>query len=115
MEEKKEIHRNCCQKTLAACRGDRIDEDTAYLLGSYFGSGMHRGEVCGALVGALMAIGLKFGNDQDKLKLSDGVINEFENKFGSILCRDQKGKEGGAPCPVLIETAIEMVHNIMGE
>ena len=114
MNETNGIHRNCCQKTLAACRGDRIDETTAYHLGSYFGSGMHRGEVCGALVGALLALGLKFGDDQSKLKLSDKVIEEFENRFGSILCRDLKGK-GMVPCPVLIEAAIEMANRYMEE
>ena len=42
-----------------------IDRQTALRIASLFGSGMFEGASCGAVVGALMAIGLKYGQGDD--------------------------------------------------
>lgn len=61
---------HCSQAVLAAFSEEcGISEEQAFKLGSCFGSGMRKGEVCGACTGALMALGLLYGQshigDQD--------------------------------------------------
>ncbi|MCQ2595593.1 MAG: C-GCAxxG-C-C family protein [Treponemataceae bacterium] len=41
-----------------------ITEEQAIKLGSYFGTGMRKGEVCGAVTGALMVLGLLYGHNK---------------------------------------------------
>ena len=62
-----------------------------------FGGGMARqGNVCGAVTGGIMVLGLKFGrgenDERDKTDLSYSKIREFMDRFsakhGSCLCRD---------------------------
>ena len=61
---------HCSQAVFAAFAQELgITEEQALKIGACFGSGMRKGEVCGACTGALMALGLKFGqsneNDMD--------------------------------------------------
>lgn len=64
-----------------------------------FGGGIgRRGSLCGALTGAVMAIGLKHGTDGTVLKekeeayrLAIKVYNRFVREFGSTLCRELIG------------------------
>jgi C_GCAxxG_C_C family probable redox protein len=61
-----------------------------------FGGGMGRcGNVCGALTGAIMAVGLKYGSNQiDNQKKLDAyaktqtLFKQFEKQHGSVYCRD---------------------------
>ena len=89
---------NCSQAVFCAhCEELGISFETGLKLSSSFGGGMGRlREVCGALSGLFMLIGLKNGyitpND-DSLKAEHyAKIQEmagfFEAEFGSILCRD---------------------------
>ena len=49
---------HCSQSVLAAFAEEcGITEEHALKLGSCFGSGMRKGEVCGAVTGALMVLG----------------------------------------------------------
>ena len=60
---------------------------------------MWEGETCGAVVGAIMAIGLKYGQgdtvDPDKknamLAKSAAFRAEFAEKYGSCLCKEVLG------------------------
>ncbi|MCC8166210.1 MAG: C-GCAxxG-C-C family protein [Planctomycetes bacterium] len=53
---------NCCQAVVAARAGEfGVPDETALAMGAAFGGGMRRGEVCGAVVGGLMLLGLKYG------------------------------------------------------
>lgn len=61
-----------------------------------FGGGMRQAEVCGAVTGALMVIGMKYGNweafdTKAKTKCYEKTVEfekEFQNIEGSIICRD---------------------------
>ncbi|MEM3579430.1 MAG: C-GCAxxG-C-C family protein [Candidatus Bathyarchaeia archaeon] len=63
-----------------------------------FGAGMGRtGFVCGALTGAVMAIGLKYGRDTPPDEIENyercvvkiqQLFKDFKETFGSIFCRD---------------------------
>ncbi len=71
-----------------------VDRDTCLKITSVFGGGINRtGNVCGAVTGAMMAIGLKIGEVQTKNPLgSHGVADEFIKKFkdrnATIICRE---------------------------
>ncbi|UCH77787.1 MAG: C_GCAxxG_C_C family protein [Candidatus Coatesbacteria bacterium] len=65
-----------------------------------FGGGMaRRGEVCGALTGALLALGAVRGRDdssdheakEQAYRLAAQVVEAFRHAFGEILCRELIG------------------------
>ena len=71
-----------------------VDYDTCMKITSAFGGGIAQtGNVCGALTGALMALGLKYGgtkregNEKAK-KVAGNLLNEFKSLNGSIMCRE---------------------------
>lgn len=76
-----------------------LDEKEAIKLSSAFGGGMWNGETCGCVVGALMAIGYKYGNDAPnqpdakELMMAKKVVFEtkFKEKFNSLICKEILG------------------------
>jgi C_GCAxxG_C_C family probable redox protein len=94
----------CAQAVLVAYAGDfGLEERLALRLATGFGSGMGRMcEVCGALAGAFMVIGLKHGKEktdgtrygtetETTYRLVADVANKFKEKNGSIYCRELIG------------------------
>ena len=89
---------NCSQAVfLAFADIFELDERIARQISAPFGGGMGRlGEVCGALSGAFMTVGLKYPVDLpgDKMAKAENykavqrVAAPFREKFGSIICRD---------------------------
>ena len=71
-----------------------------------FGAGIaRRGEACGALAGAAMALGLRFGREDPADRLTkdalyakmDSVMRAFEKEFGSVRCIDLTGVDMSTP------------------
>jgi len=89
---------NCSQSVLSVFAEDfGLTKDTCLRLASPFGSGIARlQETCGAITGALMAIGLKYGKGEhdeevakaQAYKLSQELIAKFKEQHGSICCRN---------------------------
>lgn len=92
---------NCAQSVIAAFCGDMgLDESAALKLACGFGAGMGRKqEVCGAVTGGIMAVGLNYGNvrgeDQNAKEKTYAstreLMNRFGQKHGSYLCRELLG------------------------
>ena len=92
---------NCSQAVFAAfCDETGLDFETALKLSSSFGGGMGRlREVCGAVSGIFMVIGLKYGytdpSDKalksDHYKLIRSLADQFKEKNNSIICRELTG------------------------
>lgn len=88
---------NCAQAVLYAfCGKLHFDKDTALRLASGFGAGMaRRQEVCGALAGGIIALGLKHGRgegeDGARVDVTYRKVRElmtrFEAEHGSCICR----------------------------
>jgi C_GCAxxG_C_C family probable redox protein len=86
---------SCSMAVLGAfCEQFGLDKNLAYKVSSGFGGGMHLDQTCGAVTGAFMVIGLKFGRTraddiEAKMKVAK-MTNEFAKKFrarhGSIGC-----------------------------
>jgi C_GCAxxG_C_C family probable redox protein len=87
----------CCAQAVAASFSEElgVSRKTAAKMASPFGAGMSRtGSVCGAVTGALLAIGMKHGgskpSETDAKKnayaISNGFLKKFEDKYGSTIC-----------------------------
>ncbi len=94
----------CAQAVLASYAGEfGLEERLALKLATGFGSGMGRMcEVCGALTGAFMVIGLKYGKEntdgtrygsetETTYRLVAEVAAKFKRRNGSIYCRELIG------------------------
>ena len=91
---------NCSQSVFTTFATEMgIDEKLALRLGTNFGGGERKGEVCGAVAGALMVLGLRCGHcdseDLEGKSRAYGIAEEFMNRFisknGSVICRDLLG------------------------
>ena len=99
---------NCAQAVFCVhCEELGIDIETGAKLASAFGGGMGRmREVCGALSGLFMLLGLKHGysnpkDNEAKKELYTKVqelAGEFKNEFGSIICKELLGMKPDSPC-----------------
>lgn len=89
---------NCSQSVLFAL-GDllNVNENEILNVARGFGAGMGRKEeVCGAVTGGIMALGLYIGNsDKDENSKREGTyaqvqkfMNEFSGIFQSYICRE---------------------------
>lgn len=83
----------CSQAVFAAFSNELgLDESEALKIGACFGSGMRKGEVCGACTGALMALGLRYGESKEKSdEVCERFLDEFKKENGSYMCRDLLG------------------------
>lgn len=106
---------NCCQSVLEiSSERFGMDGETAYRLGAFFGGGMRKGEVCGAATGALMALGLAYGDENNRsCRKSLEFFKAFEERFGSLLCKEIIGQDGlkkKEMCPLIIEFCAEYLE-----
>lgn len=120
----------CSQAVFAAFSEKyNLSKEQALKIGACFGSGMRKGEVCGACTGALMVLGLKYGeNKQKSNEVCEKFLDEFKNENGSIICRDLLGCDIGTEegvkyakennlfkdlCPKMVESAAKIVNEII--
>lgn len=91
---------NCSQSVLAAfCESYELDRNTALKAACGLGGGCRSGEICGAVSGAVITIGLKHGFNQpgdtetkaNCYAKTEEFLNAFKTKNGSILCRELLG------------------------
>ncbi len=89
---------NCAQSVLhAVANKEMVNEDILLKVATGFGGGMARQqEVCGALTGGIMALGLKYGRGADEspektrntYEKTQGLFSEFKEHFSAVTCRD---------------------------
>lgn len=82
------------------CRKLGIENELVPRIATMFGGGMARtGEVCGAVVGGLMCIGIKHGreepaqSDAEGYALTQQFLRRFRDEMGSIQCRELTGMD----------------------
>ena len=127
---------NCAQSVLGAfCESEGLDMETAMKLTTGFGGGVRCGEICGAVSGAVMIIGLKYGVYGDKAMeqnvrcraMSFEFIKAFKEANSSILCRELLGVDIRSPedhnseqakeshqkvCPELVASSVQILETM---
>ena len=129
---------NCCQSVLAAFSDlTGLSEKDSLAIGGGFGSGAGTGELCGAVSGAIMAIGLMTPVDPEdpvaSKKRTVGIAKElqkrFSQRFGALRCRDLlKNRQGDADgsaaaqamgltahCEIMVVAAVEILEELLAE
>jgi C_GCAxxG_C_C family probable redox protein len=128
---------NCAQAVFSAFAPSLgLDDETALRLASPFGGGIsRRGEICGAVSGALMALGLAHGSStpegkEEIYQLGQEFLQRFEAGHRSILCRQLLGADISTPegharardagvfqsvCPFVVREAAQIVHEMLAE
>ena len=131
---------SCSQSLLVSRAGQfGLSTENALKVSAAFGGGLGRqGEVCGAVSGALMVIGLAHGQTTPQQKeakehtyqLTRRFIAEFTRRTGALHCRDLLGCQIGTPeglqlaqeqslfktvCPHLVAEASQILDEILDE
>jgi C_GCAxxG_C_C family probable redox protein len=132
---------NCSQSVLASFAEDfGLDQDLAVSLATGFGAGIGKSsQVCGAVSGACMVIGLKYGskpstenNFQDRKEKTYMVVSDFLEKFKernrSTNCKELIGYDLQDPiqyaeakrlglfstlCTTYVRDAVEITEEIL--
>lgn len=114
-----------------------LDESMSLKIAAGLGGGMFSGDSCGAVVAAVIAIGLKYGYyEKSDLEVSKDLCTaktlqfrrEFSEKFGSCMCKELLGCDISIPeekekafssgkllefCPCLVKEAISILDEIL--
>lgn len=128
---------NCSQAVFATFAPEfGVTEELALKIATQFGGGARCGQMCGAVSGALMVLGLKYGHyhsiDNDEKAKAYALTVEFNKRFcelnKSIVCKELLGYDLSIPdqmkkirqdnlfstiCPKLIADATEIVEEII--
>ena len=129
---------SCSQAVLSAyAEAFGLDGEMALRVAGAFGGGMARtGQTCGAVSGALMVIGLRFGAVTARDKASkerayaagQELMAEFTNRNGSLLCKELLGCDLGTAegrqlaheqrltatrCPQFVEDAAGILEELL--
>jgi C_GCAxxG_C_C family probable redox protein len=128
---------NCSQAVFSAYAEHLgLDEKAALKIAAGFGGGMGRmAETCGAVTGALMALGLKYGAttpDRQAKEMTYERVRQFAARFkarhGSLTCRDLLGCDMGtvegleiarqqglltSSCPQFVRSAAEILEELL--
>ncbi len=129
---------NCSQAILSSFSEQfGLDEEPALKIATGFGGGMHINGTCGAVTGAFMVLGLKYGNieqnkDAKEKRYRKVVLfaHHFIKNNGSVNCHELLGcdittKEGvlkarekglfSSICPKLVRDAAEILEEMLAD
>lgn len=86
---------NCAQAVACTyCDAAGMDEAAMRNVTNAFGVGMGNMEgTCGALVGAGVVLGLRYGDRAKAMKAMKRIMNRFQHRNGSTVCKMLKGTE----------------------
>lgn len=128
---------NCSQAVFTTFATEMgIDEEVALKIATQFGGGARKGEMCGAVSGALMVLGLKYGHcHSDDIEekgrayqIAEDFMDRFISEKGTVVCRELLGYDVSKKeemskikelelfrtiCPELIRCAAEIVEQMI--
>ncbi len=131
---------NCSQAVFSVYAEELgLDKETALKISGTFGGGISRtGQTCGAVTGAIMALGLKFGatdaadktTKEQAYSRAQEFARRFEARNEAITCKELLGCDISTPdghkmakelglygkiCPKLVKDAAEIVEELLAE
>ncbi len=129
---------SCSQSVFSVFAEDLgLDKEASLKVSSAFGGGIAgMGRTCGAVIGALMALGLKYGSadasqeheEKEIYKYADEFLSRIKSKSGTVTCKEILGVDLGRPdglktarekglfeknCPPFIQLSIEIADEII--
>jgi C_GCAxxG_C_C family probable redox protein len=128
---------NCSQAILETYAPEMgLSLENARKVAAAFAGGMGMGTECGAITGAFMVIGMKYGKTKDKDAGADHetfsrvakFVAEFRKAHGEITCSELLGTDMGTPegvkaaeakglfttaCPRFVETSAKILEKIL--
>lgn len=122
---------NCAQAILAVYGEEfGLDREHAFKIGAPFGGGIaNTGDICGAVTGALMVLGLRYGETKSSgwfktaklYRTSRTFMKRFADAGGSIKCVEIKdrltGEHGsvkrGVHCTNVVENATRILEELL--
>lgn len=128
-----------CSQAVLSSYSDlfNLNRNTALKISQPFGGGIaHQGGICGAVSGAFLVIGLKYGRieaeDLEAREKTYEKVLEFIDRFkgvnGSTICKELLGYDMSTPegfqqaeeaglfetlCPKLIQSSMEILEKIL--
>lgn len=127
-----------CSQAIAGIYGPDfgLSREQAMKLAAGFAGGMRLGETCGAVTGAFMVLGLRFGGDDcDKRDGRDAVyralgqfVEKFEQRNRVVVCKELLGCDISTPagaqkatreglfrniCPNLVKDAAQILEEML--
>jgi C_GCAxxG_C_C family probable redox protein len=129
----------CSQAVLSVYAGQfGLDDATASKIAAGFGGGMGlMAETCGAVTGAFMVLGLRYGGAAPDREAKDAVyaqigelVEQFKARHGSLTCKNLLGCDIGTPegyrlarqknlfgttCPTFVRDAVAILEEMLAE
>ena len=128
-----------CSQAILSTYGSKfnLDRNLALKLASPFGAGMGSlGNTCGAVTGAFMVLGLKYGNSkvgeikkkEKAYEVTKEFVKRFESRNGTIKCKDLLNCDISTPegrnmaiedklfieiCPKLVRDSAEILEELL--
>jgi C_GCAxxG_C_C family probable redox protein len=119
----------CAQAVLGAfCEEYGLPQETALKIACGLNSGARCAEICGAVSGAVLVIGLKYGDSKKECNLrTEEFIRRFKEKNGDVVCRNLLGCDITTPdgrakaarenlfktlCPGFVASAAEILCDL---
>jgi len=128
-----------CSQSVFMAYAEQLDVDRqiAARVASPFGAGIaYMGTTCGAVTGALMVLGVRYGHDDPEdeeakervLEKAQAFLSEFESLHGSLRCRELLGRDVSTDegldmarqenlfetrCPRFVEDAARLLGEIL--
>lgn len=130
---------NCSQGVFTVYAAEAgMDEKLALKIATNFGGGARKGEMCGAVAGALMVLGLKYGHcdagdfsaKAQAYAIAEEYMDRFIEKNGSVVCRELLGYDLTDPtdrkiimeknlfrtlCPEMVRSAVQILEEMFSE
>ena len=121
-EKAEQLHKsgfNCAQSVLgASSEYFGLDSNTALAVSAGFGGGVRSGEICGAISGAVMVLGMarqkNLTEPETKAETAaqtKALVETFREKYGCVRCHELK--EAGVSCDELVDYAAWLAEEII--
>lgn len=114
-----------CAETLIRAANDYYDlklHDRDMILVGAYGGGIQTGNACGAVLSAVSILSMKYveakaHESQDIKPVVTKLIRKFNEKYGSIQCKDIKPQSFSPEyrCQKTIETACDILEDTIAE
>lgn len=114
-----------CAETLIRTANDYYDlglHDRDMISYGVFGAGIQTGNTCGAVISAAAVLSMKYvekkAHESSDIKpVTTRLMQEFNKKYGSVLCRDIKPQsfDPKVRCRYTVEAACDILESVIAE